>query len=70
MIGLVYKCSKIQTRLIVKIKTEFLFQEFLTVLLDKVLELLKKNEGPNPEKWLTNLAVDSIHLREGDTFAK
>lgn len=42
----------------------------MTVLLDKVLELLKKSEGPNPEKWLTNLAVDSIHLREGNTFAK
>lgn len=52
-------------------ESAFLFQEFFEVLLEKVLlQLLLKDTGINSWKWLSNLATESIHLREGNTFAK
>ena len=52
-------------------ESAFLFQEFFEVLLEKVLlQLLLKDTGINSWKWLSNLATESIHLSEGNTFAK
>ena len=49
----------------------FDLQDFITALCNKVLEHMKQNAPTNqPEKWMAHLAISSIHLKEGNTFAR
>ena len=46
-------------------------QDFAAALCAKVLEHIKLNEPTHqPEKWMANLAISSVHLKEGNTFAR
>ena len=42
----------------------------MTLVFDKLLRLIKSKTINEPEKWLVNLAIDSVYIKEGNTFAK
>ena len=42
----------------------------MPVIFEKLLLLVEQTIIPEPEKWLVNLAIDSVYLKEGNTFAK
>ncbi len=46
------------------------FQEFTVVLCNKILESLQQQTTYKPERWMSDLAIGSIHLKEGNTFAR
>ena len=48
----------------------FRFQDFISCLCNKVLDLVKEKSTHHPEKWMSDLAVGSIRLKEGNTFAR
>jgi hypothetical protein len=45
-------------------------QEFVNILMGKLVAELKQKQVHQPEKWLADLAISSIHLKEGNTFAR
>jgi hypothetical protein len=49
----------------------YLLQEFIPSLISKILvEMGQQQTHHRPEKWLADLAIGSIHLKEGNTFAR
>ena len=42
----------------------------MTNLCNKVLERVKEQSSYQPEKWMSNLAIGSMRLKEGNTFAR
>ena len=48
----------------------FCLQDFISCLCNKVLGLMKEKSTHHPEKWMSDLAVGSIRLKEGNTFAR
>ena len=47
-----------------------LFQGFVQVLESKILEQIKDHQTFEAEKWMADLAIRSIHLKEGNTFSR
>jgi hypothetical protein len=48
-----------------------LVQEFIESLTSKILvEMGQQQTEHRREKWLADLAIGSIHLKEGNTFAR
>jgi len=47
------------------------FKGFIWTLKEKILTDVKKNEPTHqPEKWMADLAIGSVHLKEGNTFVR
>ena len=54
-----------------RIRILLFFQEFVLALIEKVVDQLRQNETSHqPEKWMADLAISSVHLKEGNTFAR
>ena len=40
------------------------------MLCNKILDSLQQQISHKPERWMSDLAIGSIHLKEGNTFAR
>jgi hypothetical protein len=52
------------------VDSHFCSQEFVSILIEKILNEIEQQQTHQPEKWMADLAISSIHLKEGNTFSR